>query len=351
MLSNDGSDATSIKLMTLKNIFSRQLPKMPKEYIVRLVFDQRHKSLAIKRAGRIIGGICYRPYKEQRFGEIAFCAINSNEQVKGFGTLLMSHLKAVVQPEGLEYFLTFADNFAIGYFQKQGFSKHVSMPKERWVGFIKEYDGGTLMECYVHPALPYTAMDSLLAKQRAFVLQRLAEVTGHGCAYSEADSPLLGTKRGYSVIDLPGVKEAGWLPFHIYKSSTERDRNLNQGKLSAQLKGLLDKVRGHKCAAVLWALQGSSSSGATVPVTFEDILSNQRQGEYYRCKEALGADLLRLVDVTCRQLARDVAVQEAAGPLVQYIRDVFMQTDSSSGGGSSSAATMSGAGAGTGAAD
>lgn len=25
----------------------------------------------------------------------------------------------------------------------------------RWVGFIKDYDGGTLMECYIHPALDY----------------------------------------------------------------------------------------------------------------------------------------------------------------------------------------------------
>ena len=34
---------------------------------------------------------------------------------------------------GIEYFLTYADNFAIGYFQKQGFSKQVAMPKERYV--------------------------------------------------------------------------------------------------------------------------------------------------------------------------------------------------------------------------
>lgn len=34
---------------------------------------------------------------------------------------------------GIEYFLTYADNFAIGYFQKQGFSKQVAMPKERCV--------------------------------------------------------------------------------------------------------------------------------------------------------------------------------------------------------------------------
>ena len=30
------------RLITLKNIFGKQLPKMPKEYIVRLVMDRRH---------------------------------------------------------------------------------------------------------------------------------------------------------------------------------------------------------------------------------------------------------------------------------------------------------------------
>ena len=43
-------------VLFLQNIFSRQLPKMPKDYIVRLVFDRRHVSLAILRLGKIIGG-------------------------------------------------------------------------------------------------------------------------------------------------------------------------------------------------------------------------------------------------------------------------------------------------------
>lgn len=147
IITNDGTDSSCLKLIALKNIFSRQLPKMPKEYIVRLVFDHRHISIAIVRSGRIIGGICYRPYYDQRFGEIAFCAINSNEQVKGYGSILMNQLKNHVQKDSkdliiepltlehviseLEYFLTYADNFAIGYFQKQGFSRHIAMPKER----------------------------------------------------------------------------------------------------------------------------------------------------------------------------------------------------------------------------
>ena len=31
----------------------------------------------------------------------------------------------------------------------------------RWVGFIKDYDGGTLMECYVHPGLDYLNVRTL----------------------------------------------------------------------------------------------------------------------------------------------------------------------------------------------
>lgn len=91
--------------MALKNIFSRQLPKMPREYIVRLVFDKRHFSLAILRNDKPIGGICYRPYYEQRFGEIAFCAINTDEQIKGYGTLLMNQLKHHVQKQSKSIYI------------------------------------------------------------------------------------------------------------------------------------------------------------------------------------------------------------------------------------------------------
>lgn len=101
LFTNDGDNDSMIALITLKNIFARQLPKMPKDYIVRLVFDRRHYSLAILRKGVIIGGICYRPYLEQRFAEIAFCAVNSTEQVRGFGTVLMNQLKSRVQKQSL----------------------------------------------------------------------------------------------------------------------------------------------------------------------------------------------------------------------------------------------------------
>ena len=51
------------RLIDLKNIFARQLPKMPKEYIIKLVFDRNHESLIILRNNsKVIGGICFRTY-------------------------------------------------------------------------------------------------------------------------------------------------------------------------------------------------------------------------------------------------------------------------------------------------
>lgn len=38
-------------------------------------------------------GITYRPFNSRKFAEIVFCAISSDQQVKGYGAHLMSHLK------------------------------------------------------------------------------------------------------------------------------------------------------------------------------------------------------------------------------------------------------------------
>ena len=90
IVTNDNDSTNLVRLVGLKSLFAKQLPKMPKEYILRLVFDRRHKSLALLSndpldAGgdeEIIGGICYRPYPDMKFAEIAFCAVNSSQQVK-----------------------------------------------------------------------------------------------------------------------------------------------------------------------------------------------------------------------------------------------------------------------------
>ena len=45
----------------LSSMYSR----MPKEYITRLVFDPKHKTLALVKNGKPIGGICFRMFPSQ----------------------------------------------------------------------------------------------------------------------------------------------------------------------------------------------------------------------------------------------------------------------------------------------
>ncbi|RLN47386.1 hypothetical protein BBJ29_001946 [Phytophthora kernoviae] len=209
VITNDGSKEHLIQLTTLKNIFAKQLPKMPKEYIVRLVFNRNHRSMLILKNGtHVIGGICYRPFECQKFAEIAFCAINASDQVQGYGTRLMNHLKEYVKTKNINYFLTYADNYAIGYFKKQGFTKIVSMPRLNWYGYIKDYDGGTLMECTIHNQINYLRITSMIHMQRKAIQDKIKERSRALTVYPGLDTFADG--RLMDIYMVPGVKEAGW---------------------------------------------------------------------------------------------------------------------------------------------
>lgn len=93
-------------LIDLKNIIAKQLPKMPRPYIVKLIMDRQHEAMIIMKQQQgkrpqIIGGCVFRPFPSQRFAEIVFLAVTTSEQVKGLGTRLMNKLKAHAQMEGL----------------------------------------------------------------------------------------------------------------------------------------------------------------------------------------------------------------------------------------------------------
>ena len=45
---------------------------------------RKHKTLALVKDNKPIGGICFRMFPSQNFTEIVFCAVTSNEQVKVF---------------------------------------------------------------------------------------------------------------------------------------------------------------------------------------------------------------------------------------------------------------------------
>ncbi|KAH1290857.1 histone acetyltransferase, partial [Aspergillus fumigatus] len=124
---------------------------MPKDYIARLVYDRTHLSIAIvKMPLEVIEGITFREFRDR------------------YGAHLMAHLKDYVRATSpVMHFLTYANNYATGYFQKQGFTKEITLDKSVCVGYIKDYEGGTLMQCSMIPRIRYLEVGRMLLKQKA----------------------------------------------------------------------------------------------------------------------------------------------------------------------------------------
>ncbi|ANZ76812.1 BA75_03386T0 [Komagataella pastoris] len=214
VVNNDNTKESIMVLTGLKNIFQKQLPKMPREYISRLVYDRSHLSIAIiKKPLTVVGGITYKPFNQREFAEIVFCAISSTEQVRGYGAHLMNHLKDYVKAtSNIKHFLTYADNYAIGYFKKQGFSKEISLDKKVWMGYIKDYEGGTLMQCSILPKIRYLDSSKILLLQKAAILKKIRSVSKSNFVHPGLKQfKSANVIKGVDPMTIPGLKEAGWV--------------------------------------------------------------------------------------------------------------------------------------------
>ncbi|XP_033111742.1 histone acetyltransferase KAT2A-like [Anneissia japonica] len=240
-LSHRPSKQTMMWLIGLQNVFSHQLPRMPKEYITRLVFDPKHKTLALVKDKRVIGGICFRMFPSQGFTEIVFCAVTSNEQVKGYGTHLMNHLKDYHIKHGIYNFLTFADEYAIGYFKKQGFSKDIKMAKAAYIGYIKDYEGATLMGCQLNPRIPHTEFSKIIRKQKEIVKKLIEKKQGELRKVYPGLTCFKEGVRSIPIESIPGIREAGWKP----PKEKSKVSMMTEDQVYALYKAIMTSVKSH----------------------------------------------------------------------------------------------------------
>ncbi|KAB0391099.1 hypothetical protein E2I00_015414 [Balaenoptera physalus] len=289
-----------IWLVGLQNVFSHQLPRMPKEYITRLVFDPKHKTLALIKDGRVIGGICFRMFPSQGFTEIVFCAVTSNEQVKGYGTHLMNHLKEYHIKHDILNFLTYADEYAIGYFKKQGFSKEIKIPKTKYVGYIKDYEGATLMGCELNPRIPYTEFSVIIKKQKEIIKKLIERKQAQIRKVYPGLSCFKDGVRQIPIESIPGIRETGWKPSGKEKSKEPRDPD----QLYSTLKSILQQVKSHQSAwPFMEPVKRTEAPGYYEVIRFPmdlKTMSERLKNRYYVSKKLFMADLQR-VFTNCKE--------------------------------------------------
>ncbi|KAK8095209.1 uncharacterized protein PG998_014433 [Apiospora kogelbergensis] len=218
VVNNDNKRESTIILTGLKCIFQNQLPEMPKDYIARLV-----------------------PFKGLQFAEIVFCAISSDQQVRGYGAHLMSHLKDYVKATSdVMHLLTYADNSAIGYFKKQGFTKEITLPRSVWMGRIKDYEGGTIMQCSMLPRVRYLEMGRMLLKQKECVVAKIRAISKSHVIHQ----PPKQWTSGITPIDplsIAAIRASGWSP-----DMDELARQPRHGPNYEQLLHLLNDLQNHQ---------------------------------------------------------------------------------------------------------
>uniref|UniRef100_A0A8C6SN82 Histone acetyltransferase n=1 Tax=Neogobius melanostomus TaxID=47308 RepID=A0A8C6SN82_9GOBI len=286
-------------LVGLQNVFSHQLPRMPKEYITRLVFDPKHKTLALIKDGRVIGGVCFRMFPTQGFTEIVFCAVTSNEQVKGYGTHLMNHLKEYHIKHSILYFLTYADEYAIGYFKKQGFSKDIKVPKSRYLGYIKDYEGATLMECELNPRIPYTELSHIIKRQKEIIKKLIERKQSQIRKVYPGLTCFKEGVRQIPVESIPGISKTS---FHNPPSSHKEVKDPDV--LYNMLKNLLAQIKTHPDA---WPFMEPVKK-SEAPDYYEIIrfpidlktMTERLKNRYYVTKKLFIADLQRII-TNCRE--------------------------------------------------
>ncbi|KAF4462664.1 histone acetyltransferase [Fusarium albosuccineum] len=242
VVNNDGERENHVILSGLKYVFQKQLPEMPKSCITRLVYDRAHMSMAIvKKPLAVVGGITYRPFRDRRFAEIVFCAVSSDEQIKRSGSHLMSHLKDYIRASSnIMHLLTYADNLAIGYFKKQGFTKEITLDGSIWKGCIKDYHGGTLMQCSMLLRIRYLELGLMLLKQKECVHAKIRALnTSH-----VVHQPLKQWENGVISIDplsVDAIRASGWLP-----DMDELVRQSRYGPNYRELLHILSELQSHE---------------------------------------------------------------------------------------------------------
>lgn len=292
-------------LNALQNVISHQLPRMPKEYITRLVFDPKHRTLALIKNEKPIGGICFRMFPTQGFTEIVFLAITSSEQVKGYGTHLMNHLKDYHIKHSIYHFLTYADEFAIGYFRKQAFSPEITLREELYLGYIKDYEGATLMECKLAPNIVHTQLTSVIHIQKEIVKRLIEEKKSQmkqeykGLTYFKN-----GHDRQIPIDQIDGINECYKGNLSLFRQQQAKEEEPETvDSIYSQLSTILNHVKSHSAA---WPFMKPVST-ADAPDYFDYIkypmdlktMSDRLKSRYYVNKRLFIIDMKRIFN-NCR---------------------------------------------------
>eukprot|EP00331_Platyophrya_macrostoma_P019097 CAMPEP_0176470454 /NCGR_PEP_ID=MMETSP0127-20121128/40463_1 /TAXON_ID=938130 /ORGANISM="Platyophrya macrostoma, Strain WH" /LENGTH=296 /DNA_ID=CAMNT_0017864747 /DNA_START=1 /DNA_END=891 /DNA_ORIENTATION=- len=242
----------------------------------------------------------------------------------------MNKFKECMQGREIEYLLTYADNYAIGYFKKQGFSKEISIPLERWKGYIKDYDGGTMMECIIHPKIDYSNISNIIKQQKQYVIEQVKKLCTNHIRYDGLDESIFDkiqkskarNKDGDPDFDLikqiPGLTEAGWVPNDYIELKKSKERSFQ-----LQCSNIIELMRKHKSSWPFLEPVNKDDVPDYYDIVKEPIdiktIERRLQQNYYTGKASFVTDVLKMFQNSRLYNLPETIYCKAANELEEYI--------------------------------
>lgn len=125
--------------------------------------------------------------------------------------MLMDHFKTHIKKAypGMMHFLTYADNYAVGYFEKQGFTKDITLDRSVWAAYIKDYEGGTIMQCTMLRKVDYLDKANIISQQQEAVMTKIRQMSKSHIVYPGLPQFQLGAAVDITIDpkDVPGLRK------------------------------------------------------------------------------------------------------------------------------------------------
>ncbi|KAK3315618.1 histone acetyltransferase GCN5-like protein [Apodospora peruviana] len=217
-------------------IQEKQLPNMPKDYIARLVYNRTHLSLDIVKMPLEVIGRNNLP----RIQALQGIRIAPHGPFEG----LCQSCRPVM------HFLTFADNYATGYFSKQGFTKTLLSTGLSGPALSRIYNGVTFMQCSMVSRIRYSQVSYMLLKQKETVqvkIQTLSKSKSHVIHQPPQQWANSSVITPIDPLEIPAIRATGWSP-----DMDELGRVPSYGPHFIELRRFLYQVQNHKQA---WPFQ------------------------------------------------------------------------------------------------
>ena len=212
------------------------------------------------------------------------------------------------------------------------------MPKGRYQGLIKDYDGGTIMECYVHPSIDFTRVPEMISAQRQFILHRISVLSKSDKVVYPPLPPNFApdlervprvNEAAAHALAIPGVAEAGWTMADLISSTggaKDSDRQKNQ--LKTELLALVGKVQEQQFS---WPFREPVDTNEVTdyldvvkePIDLRTMEKRLRKGDWYTSKHMLYSDMMKMVNNCKLYNDESSSYYECAVSLEKFLATIF----------------------------